>query len=276
VNNKRVLIIGFGIFLCVGPTLLFFNAVSKKGTSDQALLAIIKNDQKSFQEFIENGGDIHALLPVIDGQSFTVAEGIVHFERTGFLKYLKDQNKSFVKQDATKDYDILSLAIAKNNPEMLGLILSQNPQLDRLYGKEGWSLLHLTSSHCSSKLVSLLHQTGKLDWKTLGKDGTTPLTLAAEKDCLQVLSYWKDAKADFKAKDGKGQSAMNILKGKKDAALSAFADSFKTKTVATADPIFYQKRVFPKDALVDRSELLEPEERPEDANETADYSEFSE
>src|SRR5690606_5930880 len=128
-------------------------------------------------------------------------------------------------------------------------------------GKNGWTLLHLASAACSHKLTPFLHEKGKLNWDLKSKEGSTPLTLAAENDCLPMLSYWKEKGADFKLKDGRGLSALSILKKKKDAALVAFTESFmvrKPSNVAKAEPNFYKKRKIPKDQRIDYSMMIEP------------------
>ena len=141
----------------------------------------------------------------------------------------------------------------------------------------------MASSECSHKVIPVLHKSG-MNWNTKAKDGSTALTVAAESGCLQALSYWKENGADFKAKDGRGMTALSIMSKHKDAALMAFAESFMPKrtiasvttvAAAPAEPNFYNKRVIPKDQLASRADLIEPEDRPDEANETAEYSEFS-
>jgi hypothetical protein len=96
-----------------------------------------------------------------------------------------------------------------------------------------------------------------------------------------MLSYWKENDADFKKKDGRGMNAMSILRTKKDSAMLAFLSSFEiarnARTSASVEPEinFYKKRVVPKDQQVDYSALIEPEDRPLDATETAEQSEFA-
>ena len=68
--------------------------------------------------------------------------------------------------------------------------------------------------NCSHKITTILHEKGHLRWDQKAKDGSTPMTLAAESECLPMLSYWKAQKADFNAKDGRGLSALSILRKK--------------------------------------------------------------
>lgn len=248
---------------------------------DQALLALIKNDQAAFEAFIASGGDVHSFLPLIDGKFYTVSQGLSYFDRPGFVKFLQSKKIKFIRESQDRSYDVLSLSIPKNNPELMELYIKENPGLSSVYGDKEWTLLHLTSVHCSPKLVAFLNGKGKLGWNVRAKDGSTPLTLAAEYECLPVLSFWKNQKADFKAQDGKGRSALSILKKKKDAALLAFAESLEVRTPAGGTPTarpevnFYKKRQIPKERLVDHTALIEPEARPIEPIETAEMSEFA-
>ena len=159
--------------------------------------------------------------------------------------------------------------------------MKENPDMTATYGKNGYSLLHLAASHCSHKLNALLHTEKKLTYDLRAKDGSIPMNLAAAGDCLPMLSYWKEHNADFKKKDGRGMNAMSILRTKKDSAMLAFLLSFETNRSARATSSvepeinFYKKRVVPKDQKVDYSALIEPEDRPLDATETAEASEFA-
>lgn len=142
----------------------------------------------------------------------------------------------------------------------------------------------MASADCSYKVIGVLHNAG-MNWNLKNKNGATPLTVAAESGCLQALSYFKEHGADFRANDGRGMSALAILSKKKDAALMAFAESFMDRrapasvsvvtVVKEVVPNFYKKRQIPKDNLADRAHLIEPSDRPDEANETAANSEFS-
>ncbi len=282
--NKKHLIIAATFFvgvLSVGTYWQVSKTTARTGTDD-ALLALIKNDQVAFESWVKNGGDLSAFLPAIDGKTFTVAEGLAYFERANFIRYLQDNKIAFMMQKKDGTDDILSLAVQKNNPELFTLLMKENPDFTTTYGKNGMTLMHLASSGCAHKLTTILHADKKVNWNTKAKDGSTPLTLAAGSDCLPMLSYWKDQKADFTKKDGRGMSAMSIMRQKKDAATLAFLQSFETKstrtpTSASVEPEinFYNKRIVPKDQKVDYSALIEPEDRPMDATETAEHSEFA-
>jgi hypothetical protein len=251
---------------------------SKRNLTDEALLALIKNDVSSFQSVLDAGVDLQSMLPQVDGKTYTVSEGMAHFNRVNFMHAIHAKNKSFIKQHPSKDYDILSLSIAHNNPDMMETFFKEKPDFKLTYGSKKLGLLHLASLTCSQKLVPILHQKAGLSWDQKAKDGATPLTLAAENDCLPVLSYFKEHNADFNEKDGRGLSALSILRKKKDAALVAFAESFETRkptSITVAEVNFYKKRKIPKDQVVDYSTMIEPEERPLAATETAEISEFA-
>lgn len=248
----------------------------KRNLTDEALLALLKNDLVAFESVVDAGVDMHGKLPTIDGQQYTVAEGLAYFERPNFIVYLQSKQVPFIKQENGKQ-DVLSLSIPKNNPELLELLIKEKPKLDHTYGKKQWTLLHLASAQCSHKLTQILHEQGKLNWDKRAKDGATPLTLAAENECLPMLGYWKDQNADFKKKDGRGLSALAILQKKKSAALVAFVEALLPRKPAAvvAELDFYRKRKIPKDKLADHSAIVEPEIRPLESIETADISEFS-
>lgn len=285
-NNKRAIVSAACLLGVVAVSSIWLlknpKFASGRNLTDEALLALIKNDQSAFENFIKAGGDLHDDLPKIDGETYTVAEGIAYFERSAFGGHLHMKKIPYVKQDENKQFDIMTLSISKNNPELLKQLAMENPKFSMQYGKNGWTLLHLAAAKCASKLTPILHEKGKLNWDQKAKDGSTPLTLAAEHDCLPMLSYWKEMGADFKAKDGRGKTALNILRGKKDAALVAFAESFDpARTIASvtivkpAEPDFYKKRKIPKDQIVDHAAMIEPEDRPLEATETAEMSEFA-
>lgn len=280
-KNKRV-ILGVGVTACLAlSSVFYFQKSASRNLGDEALLSIIKNDQKGFENFIQAGGKLGMNLNV-EGDTYMVGELLVKYNRIGFVKYAKDKKMQF-EIDPKKEFDIHSLSVTQNSPEMLGIVLGDQ-KLDKnfkAYGKKGWSLLHMASAQCSYKVVNILHKAG-MAWDLKTKNGETPLTIAAEEGCLQALSYFKEQGADFKANDGRGISALSILRKKKDAALMAFAESFMDRrmpasviTVAQSAPNFYKKRKIPKDSLADRAHLIEPSDRPEEANETDENSEFS-
>ncbi len=172
--NKKHIIIAASFFAGVltTGTMWQLNKTSStfRGGSDDALLALIKNDQSSFEAWVKNGGDLSAFLPVIDGKKLTVAEGLAYFERTNFVAYLQKNKVKFVKQNKDGKDDIMSLAISKNNPELFTLLMKENPDLTAAYGEKGMTLMHLVSGSCAAKLTAILHADKKLNCDMKAKD----------------------------------------------------------------------------------------------------------
>lgn len=283
-NNKRAIISACCLFAVIAVSTISFYGqpkfTSDRNITDEALLALIKNDQIAFESFIKSGGSVHLNLPEIEGKTYTVAQGVAYFERTNFAKYLDAKKITFLKQQADRPFDIMTITIKKNNPDLLNAMVDQKPNFSLGY-QNGWTMLHMASAWCSHKLTKILHEKGQLRWDSMAKDGSTPLTLAAENECLPMLSYYKEQGADFRSKDGKGRTAISIIRAKKDAALQAFAASFEARAVASvivkeaAVPDFYKKRKIPKEQMIDHAAMLEPEDRPLEATETAEFSEFA-
>lgn len=283
-KNKRV-ILGLGVAAGLGiysVSLVKFQQkrISELDLKDKALLSIVKDDIAGFKAYLAAGGSLAHTIE-LEGKKYKIGDLLVKYERTSFIKLAQDQKLAIITDQDWK------LAVEKNNPEIFKTMREAHPAVkvaELRYGQEGWNLLHVAAASCSAKILNTLEEQG-MSWSYKAKDGTTPLTVAVRNDCLQALSYWKEKGADFKAKDGQGQSALALLNLKKDAALSAFAESFAEKrapasiiTVAAAPekvPNFYKKRVIPKDNLADRAHLIEPGERPDEANDTAEHSEFS-
>ncbi len=228
--------------------------------SDRALLAIVKNDLNEFSDFLKLGGSVHQDLPLFNGKKYTVAEGIAHFERVAFLRMLRENNISYLKQDKNKTQDILTIAIEKNNPELLNEISLSQPRYDLTYGKKGWSILHMASSCCAHKLTAIIHEKSLLRWDEKSQDGKTPLSIAHDKDCLPMINYWKT----------QGAEVVSETKKEKSKRISS-----RTNGAAPTVPDFYKKRKVPKDQIVDHTAMLEPGDRPLEALETSKYSEFA-
>lgn len=248
---------------------------------DKALLSIVKDDLSGFKSYLAAGGKLSDSI-YLEGKTYKISDLLVKYERMNFLKAVQGDKLAFANAEDWR------MAVEKNNPEVFKTMKEANPAIKLVefkYNKEQWNLLHVAANHCSFKMLSALEESG-MKWSDQAADGSTPLTIAAQKDCLQALSYWKEKGADFRAKDGRGMTALNILSKKTDAALTAFAQSFMENrapaSVAAAAapaenkvPNFYKKRVIPKDNLADRAHLIEPGDRPDEANETSEYSEFS-
>lgn len=263
--------------------LLNLKPTTSPDLGDSALLALIKNDLQGLETFLKNGGNLDSLLPELDGKNLTVAEGIAHFERVKFAHYLRAKKYPFTKQRTSSTDDVLRIAIRKNNPELLKELMGEDVDLSVMYQEKGKTLLHLASESCSYKLLPFFREKNQDQWDQRALDGSTPLTIAAEEECLPMLSYWRERGANFDARDGRGKSAYSILEKNKGPLLSSIVSLFQAKKASTApdtrlakaSPDFYKKRVIPKDQFIDHSSLLEPEDRPLEAIQTAEYSEFA-
>jgi hypothetical protein len=262
-------------------TIFATNFSKKDAPSDLALLSIIKNDQNSFRQFILSGGSLDQSV-LIGKSAVTLGSLLVDYERVEFLKLLlnlKNKELIFLREDK-----IWTSAISKDNEDLLKTMLSLLPNQyikKKKIGQKKSSLMHLASVNCSHKILNILEQEG-FNWADEDASGASALTLAAEMNCLESLDYWKKNKANFSQHDRRGLSALEILKKKKNAALAAFASSLTapTRIVAVVAKTerphsFYKKRHFPKDQLTERTSFLGPEVRPLEANDTAEYSEFS-
>ncbi|MGE3609261.1 MAG: ankyrin repeat domain-containing protein [Bacteriovoracaceae bacterium] len=261
------------LILSVGVLLLtqWLKKSNSKISSDVALLALVKNDLKGFENYLQNGGNLSDPLPLIDGQQLNLAEGIVFFERIEFWKLIQRK-----KIKLTGSPNLVHLSIKKNNPQLLELILNDDPAA---FQNKEKSLLHIASENCSDKVIKILHKKSNISWHSQDKNGRTPLTIASENGCVSLLNYWKKEKAQFHTKDGRGISALDILKKKKGQDILQLVEKLEERRPANAEKLaevnFYKKRVVPKDQIIDRSSLIEPEIRPMDAVETADKSEFA-
>lgn len=290
-NNKKTIVAGAVFLFCLSSGYFLSKSGKDSGvaiisTPEAALTAIIKNDQKGFETFVKKGGDLHAIVTMADGKKMSIAEAVAQFDRVSFVKVMQEQKKTFLKQKP--DGDMLTIAVRKNNPEMVKAILAEKPNLAFAYGEKKQNLLHITSESCADKVTDILHKTGKLSPEQRSSDGATALTTAARAKCVPVLTYWKDQKVEkvnFHKLDGKGSSVMSLLQKQKEpeakALVVAIHASPAGRTPASAAPedlgrfSFYKKRKIPKDELADHNSLVEPEIRPLDTDESAEHSEFA-
>lgn len=283
--NKRRSGMAIGLIGLLASSYLFLTKTTGKQTpsADEGFLSIVKNDPRGFENYLLSGGSLLEKVK-ISQKDYTLGELLVEYERIPFIHRASLSQKSF-NTSSPSTSDIWFLAIPKNNPQLLQSLIAANPGYSlysRKYGKEERNLLHLASAQCSHKLVKILEAQG-MKWNEKDRSGSTALTLAADHECLQILKYWKEQGADFNAKDGLGRSALSLLMKRKDITVQAFAQTFQEKrsparvllASAPTVPNFYKKRHIPQESLSDRSRLIDPGERPDEANETADYSEFS-
>jgi ankyrin repeat protein len=177
-------------------------------------------------------------------------------------------------------FSVISEAIASNDPDVLKTIGAHDPEFKTRYGDSEWSLLHMASHQCSPEIVKALHSQGHLNWDIKAKDGTTPLTIAADVGCSPVLNYFKSIEANFSKNDGRGKSALSILKHNENKELlSAFSSELERRKPASvkqvAEVSFYRKRTYPSAPIVDKRSISDSNSRPTDLPETADFTEFA-
>jgi hypothetical protein len=261
-ENKRVILGVFALFLLSALSVSFYNQKYKKLVSDPAAA--------------EGDDDHHTSSTAAD----YAADGSEAISKSHEPRNEADAI-SQVMSDPTSQaaFAVMSEAMASNNPEVLKLIAQQDPKLATTYGEGGWSLLHIASYQCSPEIVKALHSSGKLNWDLKAKDGTTPLTIAAESDCLPVLKYWKDHQAAFNKADGRGKSALSILKTKESSAeLASLVSSLEGRKPASAqvaETTFYRKRKFDDSVPNNQRKYVDPNVRPDEIPETAEFTEFA-
>lgn len=293
-NNKKIVLAAAGFLVCLSAG-YFLSKSGPQGSKltfnspvEEALHAITTNDHKTFEKFVKAGGDLQAPVALPDGKKMTVAEAVAHYDRVSFVKVMQEHKKPFLKQKA--EGDMLTIAITKNNPEMVQAILQEKPDLAFQYGEKKKNVLHLTSEACAFKVTDVLHKTGKVSGDQRSSDGATAMTAAARAKCLPVVTYWKDQKVEkvnFNKLDGKGSSVLSLLKKEnKDEEVKALVMAIEGSAVAARLPAsvpegdpnrftFYRKRKIARDELAEHNTLVEPEIRPLDTDESAEHSEFA-
>jgi len=303
-KKQKILAVSCLVFCLTTATIWQFSkpTTPELSLNEKGAEAILKNDLVAFKSFIKAGGKPehlfkpHHHVPATepegvkafkkDQMAWTIAEALVAYERVEFIEYLQQEKISFVKQTNDGKADIVSLAVESNNPKVFQAILKEKPNLKKEYGEEKKNLLHIASSSCSMNVADILHNSGMYSAQDMQKDGSTPLTIAAANDCVPMITFWQGKNEDFSAKDGKGKSAIQILKANKSEAAAAIAKSIEasqpTRKPASVAvklspkvPDFYKLRKYPKDVLADPALLVDPEIRPLDSDSTAEYTEFA-
>lgn len=303
-KKQKVLAVSCLVFCLTTATIWEFSQTKPHElTLDQkGAEAILKNDLVAFKSFIKAGGKPENIFKPQHGASgnestgvnafkkdqiaWTIAEALVAYERVEFIEYLQQEKIPFMKQSNDGKADIVSLAVESNNPQVFQAIMKEKPDLSKTYGEEKKNLLHIASSSCSANLADILHNSGKFSAQDKQKDGSTVLTVAAASDCVPMITFWQGKNEDFSAKDGKGKSAIQILKANKSEAAAEIAKSIEssqanrkpasvTVKLSPKVPDFYKLRKYPKDVLADPALLVDPEIRPLDSDSTAEYTEFA-
>jgi hypothetical protein len=271
--NRKIQVLSLFLSLTFVSLLLFQPLIidgDHEEMSDQAFLAIVKNDHKSFEEFLNRGGKLETYVSMPQRKK-SLAQLLVEYERVDLINLAAKRQKVF-QPDEQEMQSIWETTVTKNNSELYQAIRRLNPKdkiKNRRVGKEQRTLLQYASSKCSFNLIKNLESEG-LTWDEKDKTGATSLTLATKNNCRPALSYWKN------------RGAMDSIKTNKDLSLPELTKSLQkndapTKpivNVVTKVPEFYKKRSIPKESY-NRLELVEPAERPGESIQTAEYSEFS-
>jgi hypothetical protein len=271
--NKKIQVLSLLLSLSFLSLLLFQPLLldeSQDDMNDQAYLAIVKNDQKSFEDFLDRGGKLESLV-VMPQKKKSLGRLLVEYERVDLINLASRKQKQFQPDDQEMQ-SIWETTVTKNNSALYQAIRRLNPKekiKNRRVGKEHRTLLQYASSKCSHNLIKSLESEGlTLDEKD--KNGVNSFHLAEKNNCHPVLSHWKK------------RGAMDSIKTNKDLSLPELTKSLQkndapTKpivNVVTKAPDFYKKRSIPKESY-NRLELVEPVERPRESIQTAEYSEFS-
>ena len=271
--NKKIQLLSLFLSLTF-LSLLLFQPLLIDGyheeMSDQAFLAFVKNDQKSFEDFLNRGGKLETYV-IMPQRKKSLAQLLVEYERVDLINLAAKRQKVF-QPDEQEMQSIWETTVTKNNTDLYQAIRRLNSKekiKNRRVGKEHRTLLQYASSKCSFNLIKNLESEG-LSWDEKDKTGATSLTIATTNNCRQALSYWRN------------RGAMESIKTNKNLILSEITKSIQktdapTKQVlqvASKAPDFYKKRVIPKESY-NRLELVEPDERPRESIQTAEYSEFS-
>jgi ankyrin repeat protein len=104
---------------------------------------------------------------------------------------------------------LLGLAIRGKNTEIIQKILREKP-LDQWEVEPRFTLLHLASSNCLSKITDLLIEHGA-PVNAVNATGSTPLHTAARGKCFNVTASLLDAGANPLIKNSKGARAIDVL-----------------------------------------------------------------
>lgn len=264
--------------------------------------AIKDNNIAPFVSYLEEGGSLNEVVEV-DGKSMTLAQVVVHHERLEFVQKaasitfdqtpnhnheISQNPKSFLSENKNGSSSPLvpllqvTAQFAKPGFKAKVLGLSKNdPDVMKTMKGAASEVLPEVVETCDQEQISFL---GDLGANPMAKNnaGKNALNSAGKSKCLKAISYWKkDQKIDFDQKNGEGISGFDVLAKFKDPELQSFTDKLQNETVREISSLkskvkrvsFYKKRI--PSAIIDPEALVEPELRPDEATETAEFSEFS-
>lgn len=271
----------------------------------------IKNNQiEVFEKYLKAGGVLSEVV-MVENKEMSLAEVIVKHERLEFIRraavIVPDQLEPFEVADIREDTDAKSYlasslpsvalqASANNLAPIIGAALKMgnknfNKEILKL-SKNDPQVLESAELAASEILPEIVQTCDQDQIRFLGDLGANPLTnngegknglaSAGKSKCLKAISYWKkEQNVDFDKPNEEGISGFDVLSKFKDPELQSFTDNLQDEVVREVASLkaktnrvsFYKKRSTP--SIIDPEALVEPELRPDEATETAEFSEFS-
>lgn len=274
--------------------------------------AIKENKIAPFIAYVKEGGDLSAVVTV-EGKEITLAQAIVKHERLEFVHQVATHTSNTLKtpeynhesadiKDTEKKSQLSAVAtgalsasanqlvpviaaISKMGKpafkkELLGLTKS-NPDVLSAAEVAASEVLPQAVETCDQDQIRFLGDLGA-DPMAKNNKGANGLDAAGKTKCFKAISYWKkEQNLDFLKKNDEGVSGFDVLAKFKDPELQSFTDNLQeegVREIASLKPkvkrvSFYKKRV--TSGIIDPEALVEPELRPDEATETAEFSEFS-
>lgn len=247
--------------------------------------AIKANDLVPFEEYINEGGSLNEIVED-NNEKITLAQAIVKHERVNFVHkvaeiQLKDQKSQLANVSVSEAQVLVPLVkaiVTSARPGFKKEVLNlskKDPEVVKAVQGAATSILPTAVETCDQDQIRFLGDLGADPSKSIGAAGKTK--------CFKAISYWKkEQKFDFDKKNDDGVSGFDVLSKFKDPELQSFTDSLQkddeVREIASLKPkekrvSFYKKRV--TSAIIDPEALVEPELRPDEATETAEFSEFS-
>lgn len=271
----------------------------------------IKNNQiEVFEKYLKAGGTLTETVQV-DNKEMTLAEVIVKHERLEFIhkaattipdhtyehevadiredtqakSHLSTELAAVALQASASNLAPIINAVAKmGNPKFKKDVLSlskNNPEVLETAEVAASEILPEIVSTCDQDQIRFL---GDLGANPMAKNdgGENALDSAGKSKCLKAITYWKkEQHVDFDKPNEDGVSGFDVLSKFKDPELQSFTDNLQDEAVREVASLktksnrvsFYKKRSAP--SIIDPEALVEPELRPDEATETAEFSEFS-
>lgn len=271
--------------------------------------AIKENKIAPFIAYLEEGGDLATTVRV-DGKEITLADAVVKHERLEFIhqaatvvprthQYHHDSKDIAINGKTAKLTEVAASVIAQSTNPLVPIIASVSKMAKPSFKKDvinlskgspqilsaaeiaATEILPQAVETCDQDQIRFLGDLGA-NPMVINTDGKNALGAAGKTKCFKALSYWKkEQNIDFDKKNEEGISGFDVLSKFKDPELQSFTDQLQdqeVREIASLKPkaprvSFYKKRV--TSGIIDPEALVEPELRPDEATETAEFSEFS-